>query len=81
MDSNPHSYFRNGPNRCSHRNKVVHKAYQIRDVPLSRSARRGAARRSFATSQKSRPHNQSYVRTEALPGMINVAVLKRSGIV
>ena len=39
-------------NICSHYTKVRHRTYPICDAPLSRSAPRGAARRSVATLQK-----------------------------
>ena len=49
-------YFPDGPNNCSHCNKVWHKTSPICDFPLSISARL-----SFAPSQKSRRHNRSCV--------------------
>ena len=49
-------YFPDGPNNCSHCNKVWHKTSPICDFPLSISARL-----SFAPSQKSRSHNRSCV--------------------
>ena len=74
----PRSYilncFLDGPSGCSHFTSVWLKSYLIFDTPLSRSARR-----SFPTSQKSRRHNRSCVRTEAPSDMIFVAAPKLSG--
>ena len=68
------NYFLDGPSGCSHFTSVWLKTYLIFDTPLSRSARR-----SFPTSQKSRRHNRSCVRTEAPSDMIFVAAPKLSG--
>ena len=57
------TYFRDGPNGCSHCTKVWRKTYPICSAPLSRSARH-----ILAASQKSHGHSRTHIQYDFRSG-------------